>query len=126
MLPERPRRQPEARFLRTQAGCIPTPFSSKLTPSPQHPIFKASDLEDNFPVALDRGGTKSAGLGRQASERWRELEQILADLNPAGPTDQDIWARAGGDPSRLKLSGTGRANRFAALRTLKLGGGAWN
>jgi hypothetical protein len=24
-------------------------------PGKQHPIFKASDLEDNFPIALDRG-----------------------------------------------------------------------
>src|SRR3954452_1151258 len=48
------------------------------------------------------------------------------DLYPAGPTDQDIWARAGGDVSRLKLSGTGRANWFAALRVLKLGGGGQN
>ncbi len=26
----------------------------------QHPIFKAGDLEDNFPVALDRGGVNAA------------------------------------------------------------------
>ncbi|MER7005248.1 effector-associated domain EAD1-containing protein [Dactylosporangium sp. NPDC000555] len=50
----------------------------------------------------------------------------MADLYPAGPTDQDIWARAGGDVSRLKLSGTGRANWFAALRALRLGGGGHN
>lgn len=27
-------------------------------PDKQHPIFKASDLEDNFPVALELGGVK--------------------------------------------------------------------
>ena len=91
----------------------------------QHPIFKASDLEDNFPVALDRGGIKAAAGASpgEQSGSWRELEQIMADLYPAGPTDQEIWARAGGDVSRLKLTGTGRVNWFAALRTLKLGGG---
>jgi uncharacterized caspase-like protein len=93
-------------------------------PGRQHPIFKASDLEDNFPVALDRGGTKAAGASRgEQPERWRKLDQIMSDLYPSGPTDQEIWSRAGGDLSRLKLTGTGRANWFGALRTLKLGGG---
>lgn len=92
-------------------------------PGRQHPIFKASDLEDNFPVALEQGGIKLEGKGPVASGSWRELEQIMPDLYPAGPTDEEIWARAGGDVSRLRLSGTGRANWFAALRTLKLGGG---
>lgn len=93
-------------------------------PGRQHPIFRASDLEDNFPVALDRGGTKSVPVMQSTNlDRWREMEEALSDLYPAGPTDQDIWARAGGDLSRLKLSGTGRANWFAALRTLRLGGG---
>jgi len=95
-------------------------------PGRQHPIFKASDLEDNFPVALDRGGTK-AMPARQNSAlsggAGRELEDILADLYPAGPQDQEIWARAGGDLSRLRLTGTGRAIWFAAIRTLQQGGG---
>jgi hypothetical protein len=95
-------------------------------PGRQHPIFKASDLEDNFAVALDRGGVKSAGstVARDASpDFWRRLEDVLADLYPVGPQDQEIWARAGGDLSRLRLAGTGRANWFAALRILRQGGG---
>jgi len=95
-------------------------------PGRQHPIFKASDLEDNFAVALDHGGAKSAGCtaARDASpDSWRQLEHVLADLYPAGPQDQEIWARAGGDLSRLRLTGTGRAIWFAALRTLRQGGG---
>ena len=95
-------------------------------PGCQHPIFKASDLEDNFPVALDRGGAKSdapAAVSRVGSEVWGQLEDIMPDLYPAGPMDQEIWARAGGDPSRLHLNETGRASWFAALRTLRLGGG---
>jgi hypothetical protein len=92
----------------------------------QHPIFKASDLEDNFAVALDRGGTKSVGSTAAmdtSPDSWHRLEDVLADLYPAGPQDQEIWARAGGDLSRLRLTGTGRANWFAALRTLRQGGG---
>ncbi|MCZ4097418.1 caspase family protein [Streptomyces sp. SID13666] len=93
-------------------------------PGRQHPIFKASDLEDNFPVALDRGGLKAPTPTEPVEpDSWREIETIMADLYPAGPTDQEVWARAGGDLSRLRLYGTGRANWFGALRNLKLGGG---
>jgi hypothetical protein len=99
----------------------------RAVPGRQHPIFKASGVEDNFPVALNRGGTKSLpGVQPCALDRWREIEEIMADLYPAGPTDQEIWARAGGDVSRLKLVGTGRATWFGALRALRLGGGGQN
>ena len=90
-------------------------------PGRQHPVFKASDLEENFPVALAHGGTKSVASG--ADQSHRTLEQILPDLFPLGPTDQDIWLRAGGDVSRLQLKGNGRAQWFAALRLISLGGG---
>lgn len=90
-------------------------------PGKQHPVFKASDLEENFPVALALGGTKSMSPG--VDLRHRDLEQIMPDLFPLGPTDQDIWLRAGGDVSRLRLSGNGRAQWFAALRLISLGGG---
>lgn len=95
-------------------------------PGKQHPIFKASDLEDNFPIALDRGGQKSVSVGvtdDHGSKAWRQLEEIFSDLYPTGPQDQELWLRAGGDVSRLRLSGSGRANWFAALRTLRQGGG---
>lgn len=90
-------------------------------PGRQHPVFKASDLEENFPIALALGGAKSISPG--VDQRHRDLDQIMPDLFPLGPTDQDIWLRAGGDVSRLKLSGNGRAQWFAALRLIGLGGG---
>ena len=95
-------------------------------PGRQHPVFKASDLEDNFPVALDRGGVKSdapASVSGADPEVWSQLGEIMPDLYPAGPTDQEIWARAGGDPSRLHLNDTGRVAWFKALSTLRRGGG---
>lgn len=98
----------------------------RTVPGRQHPIFKASDLEDNFPVVLDRGGMKSAipsATPGVKSDVWERLGNIMPDLYPMGPIDQEIWVRAGGDLSRLRLSGTGRANWFAALRTLRQGGG---
>ena len=67
-------------------------------PGRQHPIFKASDLEDNFAVALDRGGTKGVtaeqGLNK-SGDSWRQLEDIFADLYPAGPQDQEILGAGG-------------------------------
>ncbi|RTP63489.1 caspase family protein [Enterobacter hormaechei] len=101
------------------------PTDAKRFGEEQHPVFK-SNLENNFPVALKCGGVKKmVGSAEQPkhAERDRRLEDILADLYPAGPSDQDIWQRAGGDISRLKLSGTGRAQWFAALRVLRQGGG---
>lgn len=93
----------------------------QAVPGRQHPIFKTSDLEENFPVALALGGIKS--LAPHSAVRERELEQIMSDLFPAGPTDQQIWVRAGGDVANLKLGGTGRSQWFSALRLLSQGGG---
>lgn len=95
----------------------------QAVPGRQHPVFKASDLEENFPVALALGGGKSASPAGGGADSGRSLEQTLVDLFPAGPADQDIWLRAGGDLSRLKFSGTGRSQWFSALRILGQGGG---
>lgn len=95
-------------------------------PGRQHPVFKANDLEDNFPVALDRGGSKAGSpevVSGARPEAWRQLEDLMPNLYPAGPADQEIWVRAGGDPSRLHLNDTGRVAWFKALRTLRQGGG---
>ena len=95
-------------------------------PGRQHPVFKASDLEDNFPVALDRGGVKSDAAASDSgaeSDVWSQLGEIMPDLYPAGPMEQEIWARAGGDPSRLHLNDTGWVAWFRALRALRRGGG---
>jgi hypothetical protein len=98
------------------------------TADKQHPIFKASHVEQNFPVALSRGGVKNAitsGPSAHGSNVWKTLQSVLPDLYPTGPSDQEIWARAGGDVSHLRLQGTGRAMWFAALRMLEQGGGGY-
>ena len=98
----------------------------RTVPERQHPIFKASDLEDNFPVALDRGGTKTPVSETDrgtTKEIWERLEEIMPDLYPLGPTDQEIWCRAGGDLSRIRPTGTGRESWHRALRALRQGGG---
>lgn len=101
-------------------------FVKRDVPGGQHPVFGARELEDNFPVVLDQGGAKSARrtpTSVAAPDIWNRLGSIMPDLYPAGPTDQEIWARAGGDPSRLHLGDTGRAAWFRALRLLRRGGG---
>ena len=56
-------------------------------PGRQHPIFKASDLEDNFPVTLDRGGIKSVFADANSSvmpEVWEQLEEPDAESLSVG------------------------------------------
>lgn len=93
----------------------------QAVPGRQHPVFKASDLEENFPVALALGGAKSISSG--AAGYHRDLDQIMPDLYPLGPTDEQVWQRAGGDVSRLRTTGSGRAQWHSALRLVGLGGG---
>ncbi|KGS74797.1 caspase domain protein [Burkholderia pseudomallei MSHR7500] len=100
----------------------------KLIPNDQHPIFKADNLEGNFPVALSQGGKKSPHnpetiLTTHEANPWAVLEATLVELYPFGPRDQEVWSRAGGDLSRLQYHSTGQAAWHAALRTLKQGGG---
>lgn len=103
----------------------------------QHPVFKGLDMEKNFPIALSRGGQKSAGSSYQtwsraplktanSPDRWAALENVLIELYPMGPQHQEIWSRAGGDLSRLQMAATGRASWHAAIRSLKQGGGGAN
>jgi hypothetical protein len=93
----------------------------QAVPGRQHPVFKASDLEENFPIALALGGGKSISPG--AAGYPRDLDQIMPDLYPLGPTDEQVWQRAGGDVSRLRTSGSGRAQWHSALRLVGHGGG---
>jgi hypothetical protein len=103
----------------------------KLIPDGQHPIFKADNLEVNFAIALSQGGKKSPYNPEitptvQEAAPWSVLEEVMVELYPFGPRDQEIWSRAGGDLSRLQLHPTGQATWHAALRTLKQGGGGRN
>lgn len=100
----------------------------RLKPNVQHPIFKADNLEANFAVALSQGGKKSPYRSdnkpaAQQQHLWLVLEEILVELYPFGPRDQEIWSRAGGEFSRLQLHSSGQAAWHAALRALKQGGG---
>lgn len=92
----------------------------------QHPVLKAN-TQDNFPIALLKGGFKSVqnedANGNQSSQPAPSLENVFALLFPGGPTDSELWSRAGGDVSALKFGLSGRAAWHAAIRMILQGGG---
>lgn len=92
----------------------------------------------NFPLALRRGGwlkdvedpmsASSPALAPAATTSAssvdpRRLERVLATLYPTGPLHDEIWSRAGGDVSTLRLSGSGKASWHAAMKAIDNGGG---
>lgn len=98
----------------------------------QNPVL-TTRTQDNFPVALRKGGLlkseEDSDPGDSAQEFGKtvvapkEIEDVMVLLYPQGPTDREIWSRAGGDLAGLRATSTGRAAWHAALRTLALGGG---
>jgi adenosylhomocysteine nucleosidase len=53
----------------------------------------------------------------------KQLQELAIKLYPRGPVDQNIWDRAGGDISTLRLGEGGRADWYSALTILSNGGG---
>lgn len=100
----------------------------------QNPVIQMRG-RTNFPLALRRGGwlkgddepasrSPITALSASASfEGPKHLERVFATLYPTGPLHDEIWSKAGGDVSRLRLSGNGRATWHSALITLANGGG---
>jgi len=108
----------------------------------QHPVLRAR-TENNFPLALRKGGwfkgedaaavqapvpaPAAPAVGALASNTltidWRKVAPVMAQLYPSGPGHNEIWSRAGGDPSALSPAGSGQAAWHAALRMIHNGGG---
>ena len=88
----------------------------------QAPVYAAYHQDSNFPVtyckSLEKRQQKS---GRDASISPKSLLETFCLLYPLGPTDQDIWVRAGGDLSRIKLEGSGRLAWSRAIRDIEKG-----
>jgi hypothetical protein len=53
---------------------------------------------------------------------WRAFLEIAPELYPKGPTDRNLWSRAGGDPAALESNGRGRDLWRSALELLRQGG----
>jgi hypothetical protein len=82
----------------------------------QHPVFHAMDLENNFALARRRSDPPASATDINA------LTRLFSELYPIGPTQDGVWARAGGRVSHLNLSGNGLAQWHAALTRVLLGG----
>lgn len=94
----------------------------------QHPVLKVRDMQDNFAIALDRGGqaktqTHPVRMPPKSDDWWDRFEAVLIDLYPSGPEQDSIWSRAGGQLSRLPRERSGLAAWHAAIRMARQGGG---
>ncbi len=83
----------------------------------QHPVFHAMDLENNFALARRRP------IPPAGTADVNRLARLFSDLYPIGPTQDGVWARAGGQVSQLNLSGNGLAQWHSALTKVVRGGG---
>ena len=95
----------------------------------QSPVYAAYHQDQNFAVAccVDTARWKTRRPLIEMATDGDPLQAITAvfcSLYPLGPPDQAIWERAGGDLSRLKLSGQGRTDWFRAIQLMDRGGGS--
>lgn len=93
----------------------------------QSPVYAAYHQDRNFPVAFcvnanlrkTHTSTITPTIDHNAQQA---MTALFCQLYPLGPTDQAIWERAGGDLSRLRLSGEGRADWYRAIQQIHRGG----
>lgn len=69
-------------------------------------------------LSLDRAGDSTRVLITP-----HDLAPVASQLYPGGPSQDGIWQRAGGDPSRLLAAGSGFAQWWHAAVLLDQGGG---
>lgn len=96
----------------------------------QHPVMKAH-MQDNFPMALRKGGLLKSLKPRRLHRRKRVPTKLrpapggngaISALSHGTLALRDLVSRRRG-PSTLPTAGNGRAAWHAALRTLAFGGG---
>ena len=92
----------------------------------QTPVLSTHELTEDFRVAycahpqLRKGRPTEAKLGESPE---KALQRILPVLYPLGPSQDEIWERAGGDNYAVVLNGSGQSQWRKALRRMFLGGG---
>jgi hypothetical protein len=89
----------------------------------QHPILKTDDLEGNFSIVRATKLKPCFDLQLNKEDQISAIVDLLAELFPLGPTQDQIWTRAGGDLSRLSIVGHGRAQWHNAISLIGRGGG---
>lgn len=77
---------------------------------------------------LDRLASSTTVTAAEASappptDRIARFVSVARKLYPAGPQQDALWERAGGDPSRLNLEGAGATRWWHAIQLLENGGG---
>ena len=93
----------------------------------QSPVYAAYHQDRNFPVAFcvnaNLRKTHTSTIAPTIDHNAQQAITILfCQLYPLGPADQAIWERAGGDLSRLRLSGEGRTDWYRAIQLIHRGG----
>ena len=92
----------------------------------QAPVYAAHHQDSNFAVAYCQAVEKRVrppvlpSAPNQVTNT-DALVELFCVLYPLGPADQELWVRAGGDLSRLVLSGTGRTQWVRALKEIDRG-----
>lgn len=88
----------------------------------QSPVYAAYHQDSNFPVAYCAATEKrQKSVDATPAPSSGALLDTFCALYPLGPIDQDIWIRAGGDLSRIQLTGTGRLDWSRAIREIERG-----
>ncbi|WP_149194220.1 effector-associated domain EAD1-containing protein [Luteimonas suaedae] len=54
-------------------------------------------------------------------EKWHLLQELLIDLYPAGPNDNELWSRAGGQVAELQTHGNGKSQWRDAVSQVRRG-----
>ena len=93
----------------------------------QSPVYAAYHQDQNFAVAFcvnpsNRKTGKSVIESAINDNAQKTIATLFSLLYPLGPTDQAIWERAGGDLSRLRLSGQARTDWYRAIQNINRGG----
>ena len=55
------------------------------------------------------------------TELYDLLAKTASELYPSGPMESEIWSRAGGNPSKLDMSGSGQRQWEEAIRKIRYG-----
>lgn len=84
-----------------------------------------AELRDFFQICASHLGIWDQlkhGIGQPSqTDLYNVLAETACQLYSSGPMDSEIWARAGGDPAKLNVSGTGQQQWEAAIRKVRSG-----
>ena len=85
----------------------------------------ADNLRSFFHICAEHLGLWDRVLHDISQPSTSEIDDLFVEtgceLYPSGPMDNEVWARAGGDPSQLDTSGTGQRQWRSAIREIRNG-----